>query len=106
MSSGSGDHGEGLEFSSSPESDSDDYLIICLTALYLSNKRQKKGKGAGKISKEGLLSHSTSPSACLLLSYIYIDYRGFPCTACFHVLKPAGYDVITNYFRYEKNEYL
>ena len=68
MSSGSGDHGEGLEFSSSPESDSDDYLIICLTALYLSNKRQKKGKGAGKISKEGLLSHSTSPSACLLLS--------------------------------------
>ena len=34
----------------------------------MSNKRQKKGKGAGKISKEGLLSHSTSPSVCLLLS--------------------------------------
>ena len=61
------DHGEGFEFSSSSESDSDDDLIICLTALYLSNKRQK-GKGAGKISKDGLLSHSTSPSACLLLS--------------------------------------
>ena len=76
--SGSADgHGGRLGFSSDSESDSDDDLIICLTALYLSNKRQKKSRGTGKISREGLLSHSTSPSACLLLSGTSSDIESF-----------------------------
>ena len=51
------------EFASDTESD--DELVICLSALYLLKKRKER-KSATKIARTGLLGSSASPSAYLL----------------------------------------